>query len=85
MLTPRELQVCDLLHLTRREIGRILGISPRTVQAHLKSIFDKLGACSRVEVERCRRTISQAAPVVEIAPRPASLEWPADQEFPKAA
>jgi DNA-binding CsgD family transcriptional regulator len=49
-LTPREMQVCELLDLTRREIGQELGISPRTVQAHIKSIMDKLGVHSRVEV-----------------------------------
>lgn len=52
MLTDREMQVCSLLELTRREIGQELGISHRTVQAHLKSIFDKLGVNSRVQVER---------------------------------
>jgi DNA-binding CsgD family transcriptional regulator len=86
-LTPREIQVCGLLPFRRADIGKILGCSQRTVQAHLRGIFDKLGAYTRAEAERKwhEYTISQAAPVVEIAPRPASLEWPADQEFPKAA
>lgn len=50
-LTGREKEV---LHraaegLTNRQIGHGLGISERTVQAHLSHIYDKLGVASRTE------------------------------------
>jgi DNA-binding CsgD family transcriptional regulator len=43
-LTPRERQILRLITygLTNREIGDQLGITPRTVDAHLRSIFVKL-------------------------------------------
>ena len=34
---------------TNRQIGHELGISERTVQAHLSHIYDKLGVASRTE------------------------------------
>ena len=48
-LTARE---CDVLHWlaagkTDRDIGAILGISPRTVQKHLQRIYEKLGVETR--------------------------------------
>jgi DNA-binding CsgD family transcriptional regulator len=48
-LTARE---CDVLHWlaagkTDRDIGSILGISPRTVQKHLQRIYEKLGVETR--------------------------------------
>lgn len=50
-LTSREIEV--LAHASRGsrtlEIGRTLGISTKTVHAHFRSIFLKLGACSRTE------------------------------------
>ena len=50
-LTEREREVLSRAAegLTNREIGHALGISDRTVQAHLSHIFDKLGAASRTE------------------------------------
>jgi HD-GYP domain-containing protein (c-di-GMP phosphodiesterase class II) len=48
-LSERELQVSRWLARgkTNREIGMLLGISPRTVQIHVGHIFDKLGVHSR--------------------------------------
>jgi DNA-binding NarL/FixJ family response regulator len=48
-LSERELEVSRLLALgkTNKEIGMVLGISPRTVQIHVAHIFDKLGVHSR--------------------------------------
>lgn len=50
-LTPREMQclrgVVDAK--TNQEIGLSLGISDKTVEKHLESIFNKLGVSSRVE------------------------------------
>ena len=50
-LTDRELDVLRLAArgLTNRAIGHELGISHRTVQGHLASIYGKLGANSRTE------------------------------------
>jgi DNA-binding CsgD family transcriptional regulator len=48
-LTPRELEV--LLWVakgkTNRDIGDILGMSPRTVNKHLEHIYEKLGVETR--------------------------------------
>jgi len=50
-LTPRELDVLRLAAkgLTNKAIGYQLGISHRTVQGHLASIYGKLGVSSRTE------------------------------------
>jgi len=50
-LTPRELDVLRLAArgLTNRAIGHELGISHRTVQGHLASIYGKLNVNSRTE------------------------------------
>lgn len=50
-LTDREIEVLRLAArgLTNRAIGHELGISHRTVQGHLDSIYGKLGAHSRTE------------------------------------
>jgi len=50
-LTERELDVlrCLAEGRTNRDIGRRLGISERTVQAHLSRVFGKLGVGSRTE------------------------------------
>ena len=51
-LTPRELDVLHLLVAGQsdREIAAALGVSPRTVQTHVASLFAKFGVDSRVEV-----------------------------------
>ena len=50
-LTNREIEV--LAHaghgLTNKEIGKALFISDRTVQGHLKNIYEKLGVATRTE------------------------------------
>ena len=45
-LSPREREVLGLIvaGLTNKEIGRALGLSPRTVEAHRAHLFGKLGA-----------------------------------------
>jgi len=50
-LTERELDVLRLVAkgMTNREVGRELGISHRTVQGHLASIYGKLNVSSRTE------------------------------------
>jgi DNA-binding CsgD family transcriptional regulator len=48
-VTPREREVLTWLAAgkTDREIGEILGMSPRTVQKHLQHIYEKLGVETR--------------------------------------
>jgi DNA-binding NarL/FixJ family response regulator len=50
-LTPREIDVLRLVArgMTNRQAGRELGISHRTVQGHLASVYGKLGVSSRTE------------------------------------
>lgn len=47
-LSTREREVLGLIveGLTNKEIGRALGVSPRTVETHRANLFDKLGAPS---------------------------------------
>lgn len=50
-LTPRELEILSLIvaGLANKEIAYRLEISDRTVQFHIRSIFEKTGARSRTE------------------------------------
>ncbi len=50
-LTERERDVLRLLaeSLTNRQIARRLGLSPRTVESHISSLYRKLGTRTRVE------------------------------------
>lgn len=51
-LSPRELEVLTLTAkgLTNKEIGYRLHLSERTVQFHLRSVFNKTGTNSRTQV-----------------------------------
>jgi len=53
-LTSREVHVLKLVSagLTNREIAESLGLSSRTVDAHLRSIFGKIGVGSRSAATR---------------------------------
>ena len=50
-LTERELEVLSLAGMgrTNKEIGRLLFISDRTVQGHLRNIYEKFDVSSRTE------------------------------------
>ena len=55
LITPREQEVLVWLAggKTDRDIGAILGISPRTVHKHLQRIYEKLGVeCRTAAVVR---------------------------------
>ncbi|HEX6220245.1 MAG TPA: LuxR C-terminal-related transcriptional regulator, partial [Acidimicrobiia bacterium] len=53
-LTGRELEVAELVvdRRTNREIADELFLSTKTVETHMRNIFNKLGVSSRVEVAR---------------------------------
>jgi two-component system response regulator FixJ len=53
-LTPRELQVAELIAAgaSNKEVGRRLGISPRTVELHRAHIMAKLGARNAADLVR---------------------------------
>jgi DNA-binding NarL/FixJ family response regulator len=53
-LTPRELEIARRIvdRQTNRQIAEELFLSPKTVETHIRNIFAKLGAGSRVEVAR---------------------------------
>jgi DNA-binding CsgD family transcriptional regulator len=48
-LTPRETEVLSWIAKgkTNRDVGEILGLSPRTVNKHLEHVFEKLGVETR--------------------------------------
>ena len=50
-LTPRELEVLELVRkgLANKQIARRLGISERTVKAHLTSVFSRFGVVDRTQ------------------------------------
>jgi len=66
-LTPRETEVLRWLSSGKsdRDIGTILGISPRTVHKHLQRIYEKLG------VECRTAAVVRALPFLNRAPPPA--------------
>lgn len=53
-LTPREREILDrvMLGCTNKEIGKQLGISPRTVETHRGRIAEKLGVRSTASLVR---------------------------------
>ena len=53
-LTPREREVLARVigGASNKEAGRMLGISPRTVEVHRASIMDKLGAKNAADLVR---------------------------------
>ena len=53
-LSPREREIAELVtdRMTNREIATELFLSEKTVESHLRNIFVKLAASSRVDVAR---------------------------------
>jgi DNA-binding NarL/FixJ family response regulator len=62
-LTERELEVAQLVvdRKTNREIAATLFLSQKTVEAHLHTIFRKVGVSSRVELARAMERASTTA------------------------
>ncbi|MFJ9125021.1 LuxR C-terminal-related transcriptional regulator [Streptomyces sp. NPDC102340] len=64
-LTPQQLRIARRVAKgdTNREVARRLSVSPRTVDHHLRNVFDRLGVRSRVELARLvDRTEASARP-----------------------
>ena len=57
-LSPRQTEILRVLAyaLTTAEIGECLGVSPRTVEAHLRTLYRKLGVRSRTAARSRSRT-----------------------------
>jgi ATP/maltotriose-dependent transcriptional regulator MalT len=57
-LTAREREIVELVAAgrTNREVAQQLVLSPRTIEAHLRNIYAKLGVRSRVELARADST-----------------------------
>jgi ATP/maltotriose-dependent transcriptional regulator MalT len=70
-LTGREREIADLVATgrTNREVAEQLVLSPKTIEAHLRNIYAKLGVRSRVELARSV-TPSRSDPAETSAPRP---------------
>ena len=51
-LTRRQVEVCSLLSLgmTSHQVGDVLDLSTRTIDSHVEHIFEKTGACNRIEL-----------------------------------
>jgi DNA-binding CsgD family transcriptional regulator len=62
-LTKRELEIAQRIvdRQTNRQIAEELFLSPKTVETHIRNIFGKLGADSRVEVARQVEQAQRAA------------------------
>jgi DNA-binding CsgD family transcriptional regulator len=80
-LTAREAQVMALVAeaLSNRQIGRRLEITEGTVKRHLRNIFRKLGAASRIEaVNLWRANGGRDRPAHDDADRPRPVPPPPD-------
>ena len=63
-LTAREGHVLDLVAegLTNKQIARFLGLSPRTVDAHMRAVHAKLGTTTRIQAASLSRRGERPGP-----------------------
>lgn len=63
-LTPREMEILTMISQgsTMRQVGRILGISPRTVETHVAKLYRKLGVRTRVQAVSCAAQLGLIEP-----------------------
>jgi DNA-binding NarL/FixJ family response regulator len=54
-LTPRQLEILSLLHLSNKEIGLRLGVAEVTVKMHVSSVFRVLGVANRTQAMQAAR------------------------------
>lgn len=71
-LTAKQREVLDLLiqHKTSKEISRILGISPYTVDQRILLARGKLGVASRSEVAQAYRLLLESQAFTELSVKP---------------
>jgi len=64
-ITPRQLQVIQLIAegLSNEELGRVLGISPRTAKAHCDILRQKLGVPRRRQIPLAYRLLTGDDPL----------------------
>jgi ATP/maltotriose-dependent transcriptional regulator MalT len=75
-LTQRQLQVVGLIALgcSNEEVGRRLGISPRTAKAHCDALRLKLGVARRRQIPAAFRTLTGEDPLArELTPAVAGV------------
>src|SRR5262249_13247098 len=72
-LTPQELQIARFVAegLSNKEVAAQLFLSPRTIDAHLRSVFAKLGIRSRTQLARLSLGGDSAA-AVELSAAPSA-------------
>jgi DNA-binding NarL/FixJ family response regulator len=57
-LTPRQLEILGLLHLSNKEIGLRLGLAEITVKMHVSSLFRVFGVANRTQAMQAARRLS---------------------------
>jgi DNA-binding NarL/FixJ family response regulator len=57
-LTPRQLEILGLLHLSNKEIGLRLGLAEITVKMHVSSLFRIFGVANRTQAMQAARRLS---------------------------
>jgi DNA-binding CsgD family transcriptional regulator len=69
-LTPQELQVARLVSesLSNKEVAAQLFLSPRTIDAHLRSVFAKLGISSRTQLARLPLKLGDSTEATDATP-----------------
>lgn len=66
-ITPRQRQVIQLIAtgMSNEELGRSLGISPRTAKAHCDALRQKLGVKRRPQIPYAYRRLTGADPLAD--------------------